>query len=371
MAAWLNRRYKILLVALSLCFTGHLFGQNTHHIVGVRTHAGAILAHSKELPNVRQTRPWGLEVEKTWQLTRKESWQYCFCYPNAGMAFFYLNFDNPQLLGEGFALETFIEPVWNVSRNFYTTFRFGIGPVYLNQVYDEETNPDNTFYSSPISFLVLLRFNLNYRLNNHLSLSLSPAFNHISNGGISNPNKGINFPTLGVGIEYALSQQNYPNWDKDKSVKLIDYNFRTDIIGIATAKTAVKGHAKYLVSGLSVHGAYPVGRINAVNAALEFIVDDADAKKIQRDTTISNTTSANYLAVMGGHEWIFGRFNFGIQLGYYLYSPYKRPDPVFHRWNLTYYITENIFLGINLKAHYHVADFMDMRLGYSLFSEKE
>ncbi|NBC84550.1 MAG: acyloxyacyl hydrolase [Bacteroidetes bacterium] len=372
MEVLLNRLYKIGWIAISaLCIihSDHLKAQPHYNVLGMRAHYGFIIAHSRELRDVATTHPWIIELEKTWQLTSYDSWKYCFCYPKTGISFLYINFDSPVILGEGFGLQSYVEPVWNINNSLYSTFRFGIGPIYLNKVYNEDTNPTNTFYSSPVSFIVLLRYTLNYRINNNLNLSLSPAFNHISNGGIRNPNKGINFPTVGLGLEYTPDKTAFPDWQKNNTEQLIKYKYRADVIGFATGKTAVKGHARYWVRGITTQLSFPVGRINAVTAGLEFAINGANKKKIEQETNIPNTTDHKYLAVVGGHEWLFGRFNFGIQLGAYIYSPYKHPDPVYHRWNLTYYFTDHIFAGINLKAHYHVADFLGIRMGYSLFKE--
>ena len=72
-----------------------------------------------------------------------------------------------------------------------------------------------------------------------------------------------------------------------------------------------------------------------------------------------------YLAPLIGHDLLLGRFNFQIQLGAYVYSPFKRRDPVFQRYGLSFYATKSFFAGINLKAHRQVADFLDVRVGYS------
>ena len=71
-----------------------------------------------------------------------------------------------------------------------------------------------------------------------------------------------------------------------------------------------------------------------------------------------------YLAVNVGNEFLFGRFNFYQQLGIYLYAPYERVDAVYQRYGLSYRVIDNLIFGINIKAHRHIADFMDFRLGY-------
>ena len=70
-------------------------------------------------------------------------------------------------------------------------------------------------------------------------------------------------------------------------------------------------------------------------------------------------------ALLLGHELQIGRVRFSQQLGVYVYAPYKAKDPVYQRWGLEHHTERQIFWGINLKAHRHVADFLDVRLGLS------
>ncbi len=366
----MNRKiYTYILFALFLSLQC-IYSQKDYNnslILGVRSHYGFIIAHHKELQAASQTHPWGLEAEVNWQLMTKESWQYCFCYPRVGFSFFYTNFDNPDVLGSSYALYGFVEPVIGAERKFNFSVRFGIGPNYLNNVYDSITNPDNTFYSSHISFVVLLGTGLNYRVNDRLNLRLAGEFNHISNGGFKNPNKGINFPTINIGVDYNLRPLPYEQRIKDRSIDLIPKKNRLDLTFLSTAKTDIKGHAKYTVYGFVGSFSHVVGRLSALSTGLEFVVDLADKHEIERVnmTEDGKYIDHKYFAFLVSHELLLGKFNFYQQLGVYLYSPFERKDKVYERYGINFYPFESFFIGINIKAHRHVADFMDLRAGYS------
>ena len=66
-----------------------------------------------------------------------------------------------------------------------------------------------------------------------------------------------------------------------------------------------------------------------------------------------------------GHEFLLGRFTFSQKIGPYIYNIGKYNDPVYQRYGLNFYITENFFTGIHVKAHRHVADFMEIKLGWT------
>jgi hypothetical protein len=336
-------------------------------VIGLRPHYGFIVKHSGKLEGLTKTYPWGIELDINWQWMSERSWQYCFCYPRTGISFFYTNFANPEILGSSFAIYPFVEPAINGDRKLHATIRFGIGPTYLNNVFDSVDNPQNKFYSTHIGFIAHADLGLNYIINSKFSMRLSGGFSHISNGGMKNPNLGINFPTASIGFEYNLNPLPFIIRSKDKSIKLIQYNHRFDLIFFSTGKTAVKGHERHPVYGISSAYSYVVGRQHAVSLAAEFTVDFAERKEIMRDSVMKSNEFVDhkYIALLGGHELILGRFIFYQQLGLYLYCPYARRDMVFQRYGLNFYLLKNVFLGINIKAHREVADFLDFRAGVS------
>jgi hypothetical protein len=181
-------KHRILLsILLFLVLSLQAQSQKHSLLFSTRMHLGSILAHSKELPNVQQTYPWGLEIDLAWQLQTENVWQYCYCFPKTGLSFFYTNFDNPSLLGSSFAVYPFIEPTINAQEKWSLFLRFGAGPNYLNNVYDSIDNPTNNFFSSPISFIVVLGAGAKVRVKEHIELRLGGIFNHISNGGLRLP----------------------------------------------------------------------------------------------------------------------------------------------------------------------------------------
>ncbi|MBN2610489.1 MAG: acyloxyacyl hydrolase [Bacteroidales bacterium] len=341
--------------------------KNSSFLLGLRPQYGFVVKHSGKLEGLTKTFPWGIEVDAAWQLMSEKSWQYCFCYPRTGITFQYTNFANPQVLGSAFSLYPYVEPVMGSHRRLHTSIRFGAGPVYLNHVYDSVENPDNLFYSSAISFIVHAGINLNYVVNEKIKLKLTASFNHISNGGIKNPNLGINFPVAAIGLDYNFNPLPYVQRSKDKNTRLVNYRMRFDVGAFATGKTAVKGHERYPVAGVFTSFSYVFARQNAVSLATEFTLDYADRKEIIKNNLVIDGcyTDHKYFALMVGHELILGRFIFYQQLGVYLYSPYQRKDPVYQRYGLTYYLTKKVFTGINIKAHRQVADFLDFRAGLS------
>jgi hypothetical protein len=107
--------------------------------------------------------------------------------------------------------------------------------------------------------------------------------------------------------------------------------------------------------------------LDAVSAGFEFVSDRADRHEIRRLEMMEDGDYIDhkYVAALVSHELLLGKFNFYQQLGIYLYSPFARKDKVYERFGLNFYVNKNFFIGINIKTHRHVADFLDFRTGVS------
>jgi hypothetical protein len=54
-------------------------------------------------------------------------------------------------------------------------------------------------------------------------------YNHISNGGIKKPNKGMNFPMVTIGLNRYLSQPNYKKLISGDSILNYRFNKKIDM----------------------------------------------------------------------------------------------------------------------------------------------
>lgn len=104
------------------------------------------------------------------------------------------------------------------------------------------------------------------------------------------------------------------------------------------------------------------GLINHLNAGMEWSYDDVIDKDLLDD---SIPGSPQQWAFLAGHEFLLGRFRFSQQLGIYILKDNPYSDDWFHRWGINYRAGKHYAVGLNLKAHRQVADYIDLRLMYS------
>lgn len=333
-------------------------------VIGLRTHYGFILPHSEEIRSISLSRPRGLEVEISRQLLQRQYWQYCSCYPRIGISAGYYSFDNPAILGNALSAIAFVEPFMSAPARLNISYRLGAGVSYLNRVFHPIDNPLNLFYSSPVSFNLLMNISLNYRLTEQTTLRLHGNFNHISNGGLKEPNKGINFPTFGLALDYLPERVRFPVFQATDWREEYHQRWQYRAVAFTTAKTARRNdRERHLIFGAAMNVSRRVGRISALSTGVEIIKDYSLRERLRQDDP-ERSHQFTRAALLAGHELLLGRFGFGQQLGVYLYAPARAKHPVYQRYELNYKTPKGILLGMSLKAHTRTADFMDVRIGY-------
>jgi hypothetical protein len=244
-----------------------------------------------------------------------------------------------------------------------------MGPAFLTEVYDAESNPDNFFFSNHLSFIVVVNAALNYRVNNRVTARAAFNYNHISNGGLSQPNVGMNFPTVNLGFDYSFTDVCIPRRDKDTVRVLYPDRFWWDAYLLGAWKEAeVDEDESYPVIGAGIFYNILVGRILALTGGTEMVSDFTVKKKIEVEYMHDPASAPdhNRAAALLGFNLLFGRFSFMHQWGMYYYAPYPARHQVYQRYGLNLRFTKKLYIGINVKAHGHVADLMEGRLGVRL-----
>lgn len=322
---------------------------------GLEGQYGFIISHAEDLQNISTSNPFGIQLSYSRMNTTKSSWEVCNCFHYLGLQLSIQDFGNAEVLGQANSLTGFFEPILFSGKSWEFNIKSGIGFTYLTRVYDAEGNPENLFFSSPLSFLVFLQPKVNYRISDQLDLNFSLIYNHISNGGQSQPNRGMNYPMVGLGMSYILDRQKLPNYTSDQVMK--KWNPYLDIFS-TNRKTGDGDQRRYLY-GVTAGSYYQFYPISALGGGLEVyndqsLIDDSEG-------FFDGFIAAPYAS----HHFTFGRFSFNQRFAYYLQKPSGYIDQSFYqRYIIQYGILENIQLGMGLKVHGHVAENIDFRLGW-------
>jgi hypothetical protein len=330
---------------------------------GLKSHIGFIIPHDQTLREVSASNPWGVNVEVGKVLKSERAWATCNCFSKVGLSAYHFNYRNPRELGSSTNLVFFGEPFLGFNTRAFLSLRGGIGVSYLSKVYNEDTNPRNQFFSAPLSFIGLINVGFNYRVEDTWVLQLAASYNHISNGGSREPNKGMNFPTVSLGVEKHLQALKFPSHPRQPGLRQQPWRRYAYLAG---ARHVVKADAHYPTTGhpyLGLEGGVmrAISNINALSVGAELYYDDAQTERARRGTGDDSPFLASLTA---GHALVFGRFSFTQQLAYEVYRPTNyQQQAFFQRYAIYYQLGRWLSVGTSMKVHGHVADFMDVRIG--------
>ena len=364
---------QVLLVWLACSFPGYAqmdvdsVANTRNYFLSGRIHYGSMIIHSRAIKDIGEAWPQGLELTLGKHNTSQRVWNACNCYPKSGVILGFWDFDKPEILGQGFEAKAFIEPVFGAGNNVSFSIRAGTGFTWLTKPYDPVTNPYNFSYSTHIAFPLLLGVSADVRLSPKLRMNFGLIYNHISNGGLREPNKGINWPTASLGIDFLPEGIYFPereisDWRKDGTSRMM-----TSAFLFGTAKQLNHEELeKYPIFGAEIRQSYRVSRLSSLSLGIEILYDGSDREEISRQPDFNSDHKK--VGLIAGHSFLLGRFTFSQMLAVYLYDPYKANDPVYQRYSLTYGFLKLFEVGVGLKAHRHVADFLDFRVGVKLFS---
>jgi len=354
--------FRILFFFLFVC-SFNLWGQQAIRSFGLKTNYGFIIPHSEDIRSVSDANPWSIELDYSRLKTDEKSFQLCACYPQSGFLLSYINFDNPEIIGHGITFVPFIEPFFGDYKKLMFSLRAGAGFIYLTNPFDSISNPQNLFYSTHFSFVLLMNFRLNYFISDHVNLNLSANYHHISNGGVKQPNKGINFPMASLGLNYIINPKKFGNDEKIPFQEIhLKRNYFIPSVFYTQIELGDDGRI-YPLYGADFFYKRIIGRVSAFDLGAELVIDHAAKRKIELDSTENFGTDYKYVGLEAGHTFLMGKFWFSTDVGVYIYKNHQTKDEWYQRYYLSYRIREKYYFGISLKAHRHVASFLDFRIG--------
>ncbi len=306
--------------------------------------------------------PWSIQIDVGVLKNSQRAWNYCNCYTRNGFSIGYINFANPTQLGKAFTFSAFTEPKLILRKRFALSIRGSVGFAFLNKVYDSVVNKETIFFSTKLSYYLTMGMNASYQLNGNFKLSLSSNFNHISNGGKRDPNEGMNFPSMNLGVSYIINPQQLarrPNQKfDDKTIGIIIHAFGAQRVAHASG---VWPEEKRLVMGVNMGLVKRIGRLNAFGAGGEIYYDGINSIFQQRSGQMQQTTVGG---VSIQHYLSLGKLLLGEQFAWYFTPNTGYSKNIYQRYFIEYEVKRNWYAGVSLKAHGDHSDYLAFSTGY-------
>jgi len=378
-----DRKYRpwLILVLIILIACPALAQKGFHHklrspnlVMEGKVYYGWTLDHHIEITPYKRHYP-AFEVSLQRATYGRTRWEYMYNYPLIGIAYWYSDLGKTKPLGEAHAVFPFINFPLLGKKGFNIYFRLGVGLGYLTKKYDRYENYENLAIGSHlngnVNLLVEARMNMGKRLIAAGGVSLV----HFSNGGIKQPNYGLNMPGVNLSLAYRLSTENpYMKRKLLPELYLFEFdgkryvNVDVDVAFGAKSMQPMLGKGNmYLVSAVWANMMWPVGYKGRLGFGVDISFDGSDKKTLElrgvypeHDIQLVNT------GLNAAYEMAFSRMAIMMNLGWQLTGLDKRDGYVYEKLALRFGINENLYTALTLKANYGKADFISLGVGYRI-----
>ncbi len=339
-----------------------------------RAYYGFTLDHHIEMTTFRRHyMAYEISVMKaTYGRTR---WEFMYNYPLIGISYWYSNLGNTRPLGDAHALFPFINFPLLRSQDFNLYFRLGAGLGYLTRKYHRYDNYENLAIGSHINGCINLLLEARWRLGKRFMASGGVSLVHFSNGAIKQPNYGLNMPGVNVALAYRLSREN-PYLRQKLMPRLVPFEFdgkkflQVDVnvaFGVKDYQATLGNGASYGVATIYGNLLWPVKFKSRLGFGLDLSYDGSDEKLLAlRGVNPEHRIDLVRTGINGAYELNFSRMAIMLNLGVYLTGLDKSDGYVYEKVALRFGITDRLFAGIMLRAHYARADFVSFGLGYRI-----
>ena len=330
--------------------------------IGMQGYYGSFLVTKSKAEYVRDSYASFAEIYIQQQTDGSRDWQRSHRLPQWGISFLHGNTGSRQYIGSLNAVSAYITTPLITKKRYKGSFRLGAGPGWVKKPFDIHTNPKNTLIGTKLNAYILMMLQNEIQLSSRIFLNAGISFMHVSNGGTSLPNLGLNTPGITAGIRYSFIKQSLdPGKEiRDSFSKKINYRLSASL-GLKQAPWIGSRH--YLINVLQAEAtrrfaknhAYGAGIVAFYNRSLKF-------DPLERPTDKHNNKRLQ-MGVYGAYEHFFGNLSIPLQAGVYVYNRDRFPF-MFQQFGLRIRLNRHLSSEVLLKIHSGQADFIHTGISY-------
>ena len=341
-------------------------------VYGIRSDYGTTVVHTPAVKQIGGSKPFGFGFEYSKQAKDSATYHLCSAFPRVGLQMQYYHYGT-AILGNSFMASFFIQPVYRLSHRVNFFYRASFGFSYSDNPFNSNSKIDtlNQNYSLRINPYLQITSGFGIKLSKNLSLDASGALNHISNGNVKRPNRGLNWLTGSLSLLYTPNGSALPKFIRTHDKFWQNRPWNITIGSMYVGKQDYAGHTAayqrmYALGGF-VEASKQIGRIHAFVTGIQAYYNDLKLDPPASDVPFSPLKHSSVLAgVYVGHEFLMGRFIFNQIIGAYITPHSYLYTNLFHQHNLRYLIDRHWQAGFGLKAHESDADFICLNALYRL-----
>lgn len=275
--------------------------------IGIQPQRLFVYAHSDTLVRYKGSGGWALQVDLNRLRSDETALSYAGMRYNSGFSVQLAKFDSATL-GSAMNLAYFIEPLLIDRNKLQLRLRAAGGVNFASNPFSKTENPFNRAYSLPVNGYLGFGLSAAFVINKQTTLFGNATYSHFSNGNTKNPNLGLNYPHMGLGIDYTFKETN----PIIKPTLFYAQRWRFDLGAFGSNKSLpLWPNERFWVYGAYALASYRTGKINGWTLGAEFFKDNSNRMAIDSNGLVPNKDrNINLAGVMIGHEFLFNRMIF-------------------------------------------------------------
>lgn len=309
-----------------------------------------------------------LDFKFGWRKISNTPFNYFYRYPTLGFGF-NSALKNYEEIGMPQAVYGFMEMPFSIrgqSRRISFGYFLQLGVGFNLKPYDPALNPNNKYIGSNINAYINLGVNSTLKVSNRTDFQASLGLKHYSNGATKKPNAGINLFPLNLAMKVKLGEiKSIPTEVPEIGQK--DLKTFWNLALYTGMKNYEIGDPAYFRGGVGINYLLEPRYKYRLGIGLDlFWAQGMELRYPEENFSFTEQTS---LAVVGSWEWqLTERLYVPIAFGAYLYRNELNQEITwfYERIGARYRFDNNMFAGMQIKAHKAKADFFEFTVGYTI-----
>lgn len=341
------------------------------YITSIKYHDGILIPHHKGISEIKEESIRAVEINVGLIPKSERRWAQIYNQTEVGLGLYQGSLGNDKVLGQVTALFPYINFHILRSRKINLINHFGVGLGLNNRKFHPSNNKTNIAIGTDLNTFFIMSFDLEFALNTRWQLTGGVGMNHLSNGAMKLPNKGLNILTGNLALKYALSDRPKNSYFN----KIHRFKKLENEISLAWnhgSKQVYKDNPRsYYTSSISSYYALGISPKQHLGLGLDLFYDTSSLQETSSRHIKTKFEDRFRQALFIASDWYIDKFVILTHVGIYTLFKTKAEKPIYGRIGFRYNIGQNLFTNINLKVHWASADFIEFGFGYRIQIRKK
>ena len=328
---------------------------------------GFLMNHSNAMRNLIKEHIAAFEISWSKRGLHDTHWDAVHNYPTWGITYYFADLGNPDQLGYTHGIYPYFNFGIKNTQKIGLNFKLGGGLCYISQTFNRKDNYKNIIIGSPINVLISMQLALKAKINKQVALFSSINFTHFSAGAFTQPNLGMNIPSLGFGMYYNINENNFSKLTKPEKISN-KYNQYVFISG-GLKDLAFNDSKRYGVLTLGYELEKYISHASSIALDIDMFYNTANLYRMSTDSTSATVGETIQIGTMLNYQVHIGNLKILAGMGAYVYSKYKRDTDIYNRIGWRYEFPNGLNANVVLVSNLFRANFIEFGIGYKFYSK--